>query len=85
MSLEGATTTRRSKQMFQMAVFSLGPHPHGFYGGLEVKKNLQNSIFLGWECDPPVLKQSEAKNLTKTAVFNTYGSFLRGFWLLVAL
>ena len=41
--------------------------------------------FLGLECDPSVLKQSEAKNLSKMAVFNTFGSFFRGFWLLVAL
>ena len=44
-ALEGATTTRKSKQMFEMAVFSLGPQPHAFYGGLQVGKNLQNSIF----------------------------------------
>ena len=41
--------------------------------------------FLGWECNPPVLKQSEVKNLSKMAVFNTFVCFFRGFWLLIAL
>ena len=53
------------------------PKKSNFGGSLELH-------FLDLECDPSVLKQSEAKNLSKMAVFEHIWLFFRGFWLLVA-
>ena len=41
----GRYANQKSKQMPKTTVFSLGPHPHGSYGGLQVGKNLQILIF----------------------------------------
>ena len=64
-----------------LLLISLGPHPHGSYGGLQVKENPQNSIFLVWSGT----LQFYSSQKPKMAIFNTFGSFFRGFWLLVAL
>ena len=69
-SLEGATTTKKSKQMFKTAVFSLGPHPHGCHWGLEVGKNPQNLIFQVWGAT--LLFQSNQKPKTSQKESNVF-------------
>ena len=41
--------------------------------------------FLGYRCDHAVLKQLEAKNLSKRAKIDKKCPFLRGFWFLEVL
>ena len=82
---EGAFTTKKSKQMFKTAIFSLGPHPQGAHGCVQIVENQQNLIYFGLECNHAGLKQLEAKNLSKRAKLLQKRPYSDDFLLLTSL
>ena len=62
LSPEGALTTKKSKQMFKMAILSLAPRPEGPEGGSIDQGQPPEGDLRGLRCDHAGGKQPEAKN-----------------------
>ena len=56
--------------------------PPGWQGVSKKRERPTEFEFLGFRCDHEVLKALEAKNGSKTGVFDEIWLFLRCFWLL---